>query len=359
MHKTLLILMLMVCSMSLYAQTGKDPVLEKAIGAIKLMDDGQYDESIKILKECKKLDADNYLYPYEIALAYTYMKKYELAIKELKQTAKLADISSDVYQLMGNAYSYDGQKEKAIKSYKKGLKLFPDAANLYLEIGNIYLQEQDYETAIEHYEKGIEVDPMFPSNYYRLADLYLNSTNKVPGLIYGELFMNIERTTARTQEMSELLYNTYASSIQFSEDSTTINFCKVVMVMDKESFDNMEDIQWPYCATFEQNMIIAAAFVAQDVNLGSLSDIRSAFIEIYYQKAAQEYPVVLYDYHKEMIEQGVFDAYNHYLFQIGNEKAFEAWLSENRAAFDRFVDWYTQEENIIDINKKNKYIKFK
>ncbi len=351
-------MLLLYLGVSLNSQDNKKVLaLEKAKEAIQLMDAGNYEESIQLLEESKKLDPKNYVYPYEVALAYTYMENYKGAIKELKRTVKLPNINSQVFQLLGNSYSYSGQREKAIKTYEKGLRQFPDSGNLYLEIGNVHNHEENYDKAVESYEKGIEVDPMFTSNYYRLAKLYLASTNKVPGLIYGEIFMNLERTTDRTLDLSKLLYDTYESSIEISKDSTSVNFCQVVMVMDIESFNKGEELELPYCAIFGKNMILATT-EQTEVTPQSLAEMRALFIQLYFQGDAEEFPVILFDYHKKMIEAGVFEAYNHYLFQMSDPERFEAWRAAHQENFDKFVIWYTAEENLMKIDKEHAYLRY-
>lgn len=58
-----------------------------------------------------------------------------------------------------------------------------------------------------------------------------------------------------------------------------------------------------------------------------------------------------------MAEIGVFNAYNHYLFQIGAEKEFDHWLETNRDEYDAFVVWYTATENSIEVTHENKFIR--
>ena len=58
---------------------------------------------------------------------------------------------------------------------------------------------KEYSIALNYYEKGIEIDPKFPSNYYRAALLYDYSDHEIWGLIYGELFMDLEPNTKRTE----------------------------------------------------------------------------------------------------------------------------------------------------------------
>ena len=129
--------------------------------------------------------------------------------------------------MLGNLHSVSGDSETAIKTYNQGLEKYPQAGNLYLEIGNVYSHKKEYNLAAENYTKGIEVNPNFPSNYFNLANLYFSSTNKLAGIIYGEIFMNLERTTQRTIEMSESLFNAYDQSIYLSKDSSSIDFCEI------------------------------------------------------------------------------------------------------------------------------------
>ncbi|MAN27998.1 MULTISPECIES: tetratricopeptide repeat protein [Mesonia] len=354
MNKIIFGFLLCFLSISLSAQTDKEIAYSKAKEAIKIMDEGKLEESIKLLEESQKLDSENYIYPYEIAYAYVQKKEYEKAIKILNKVKKYKSLNSQVYQMSGNCYSYLGKPEKAIKEYEDGMKHFPNSGNLHLEKGNIFLQQKEYQKAIENYEKGIEVDPTFTSNYFRLAKLFLNSTDKLSGLIYGEIFMNLERTTARTQEMSELLFNAYKSSITLSENESKIDFCEIII--DASEIKPNEDIKLPLCAIFAENFILAITD-EKTINLNSLSQIRQKFIENYFKEDFKNYPNVLFEYQKELIDNNLFNAYNHYLFQIGAQEEFSNWLELNRGEYDKFVDWYTEKQNIIEITNENKFIR--
>jgi len=351
--KKILILFLIFIGINSYSQDNKEIALTKAKKAVVLMDEGKLDESIKILKECQKLDNENFIYPYEIAYAYIQKKEYDTAIKILKKTIKYKNVTSRVYQTFGNCYDYNNQPEKAIKTYDEGLKKFPNAGNLYLEKGNIYLGKNEYDKAIENYEKGIKVDPMYPSNYYRLALLFLNSNDKLNGLIYGEIFMNLERTTKRTKEISELLYQTYTKSIQINGDKSKIEFCDII-ISDKDI--KGEEIDLPLCAIFGKNFILGM-LNQKEVNLNSISDIRISFIKNFYKEDYKKYSNVLFDYNKKMLDEGVLDAYNHYLLQIGTPKEFKEWKNNNTDKYNKFVEWYTNPDNYLKINKENIYIR--
>lgn len=98
-----------------------------------------------------------------------------------------------------------GDRKRAVKTYEKGLRENPDAGRLYLELGNIAYAERQYDRALACYRRGATVDPAHPSNYRSLALLYAISTEPVWTLVWGELFMNLERGSGRTSAMSETL----------------------------------------------------------------------------------------------------------------------------------------------------------
>ncbi|MCL9806551.1 tetratricopeptide repeat protein [Flavobacterium amniphilum] len=350
--KNLFLIVLTVMSLSAFSQRN-EVAWNKAKEAIKLMDEGKIDESIALLKECEKLDGKDHTYPYEIAYAHALKKDYKTAIAILDKTKKYKNASSQIYQLSGNCYSYLEKPELAIKEYEEGMKKFPDAGNLHLEKGNIFLQQKKYNEAVENYERGIQADPEFPSNYYRLALLYLGSTDKLSGLIYGEIFMNLERTSTRTQEISELLFDTYKQSIQFNGDETKIDFCEIVI--DAKNIKG-NDIKLPLCASFGKNFLLSI-IGQKEINLTTLSEIRIGFIKNFFMEDYKKYPNVLFEYHKTMLDQGVFDAYNKYILQVGAGDEFATWKNANTEKYDAFVEWYTNPDNYLKINGKNKFIR--
>ncbi|MTH14141.1 tetratricopeptide repeat protein [Flavobacterium sp. LC2016-01] len=319
--------------------------------AAKLIDEGKYDESIAILKECEKTDPKDYAYPYEIALAYTHKEEYQKAIDQLEKIKNYAGIESDFYQLLGNNYDYAKNPEKAIATYEEGLVKFPNAGRLYLEKGVIYESQQNYLEAVSSYAKGIEVEPMYPSNYYRAALLYLSSDNKLAGLMYGEIFVNLERTTKRTQKISELLYKTYKNSIQFKDNEIKVDLCKTVI----NSNGDIKDLKLPFCAVYGMNLSLSV-IGQKEITLKSLSEIRSNFIKNYFKEDFKKYPNVVLEYQKNLFDLGLFETYNEYLFQMGAQDEFTAWKTENKDKMDQFIAWYTAPENTLKITKENIYL---
>lgn len=354
MNKFLLVLLFQIFNLPLLAQTNEEIAFENAKKAIQIMDEGKIDESIAMLKESEKLDPKNYLYLYEIAYAHVLKKDYDKALKILKKLKRYKTINSQVYQMSGNCYSYLGNPEKAIKEYEEGMSKFPNAGNLHLEKGNVYLGQENYKEAIKNYELGIQVDPMFPSNYFRLAKLFLDSKDKLSGLIYGEIFMNLERTTPRTKEMSKLLFETYQSAIIINDENIGIEFCEIIL--DADALSKEPELKLPLCAVFGKNFIMAI-IDEKEINLSTLANIRSKFLENYYQEDFENYPNVLFEYHKKMVDYNLFDAYNHYVFQMGAQPQFDSWLEDHQNEYELFTNWYTSNDNALHITNENMFIR--
>ena len=335
-----------------FAQSNKEIALQKGNEAIKLMDNGKIEESIILLEESQKLDPENFNYPYEIAYANYLKKDYKKAIEIAEKLQNYKDINVQLYSLWGNSYDNLNNPKKAVEIYDSGIKKFPNKGLLYLEKGVVYELEKEYNKAVASYQKGISVDPKYPSNYYRIANLYLNSDDKVPGLIYGEIFVNLERTTDRTKEMSKNLFNAYKSSIVFkNEQFKEVNLCKQ-MVMSPAQFE--KDNKLPLCMMFGKWFIYGLLdSKAKEFSLDSLSKIRQGFLKSYFQKDNKDYPNILFDYQDIMSKNNIFDAYNHYIFQIGAEDEFSNWLQKNKTDYNKFVEWYIKKENTISPNKNN------
>ncbi len=330
--KKIVLLICCIFSLSLHAQDkSKDEAYKLAQEAIKLMDNGDLDGAVDLLEQSYELDPQNYIYPYEIGYAYILKKKYDKAIQIYERVVEMDNINDQCYQMLGNAYSMNEEKEKALDAYERGLIRFPNSGRLYLEIGNIHNNDQE---ALVYYEKGIQLDPSFPSNYYWASKIYCNTDCEIWGLLYGELFMNLERGSDRTVEISKLIYDTYKSEITITSDtSISVSFCKNIL-MDP----NAEIV--PFSLVYETS-IIASIVGIKTISLASLNTIRGTFISRAYKSDAfKHYQLNLFDWHQKLIKEGWFECYNYWLMMQGNQEEFDTWYSANEEKFETFLEWF-------------------
>lgn len=348
--KLIALFVLIFTAPAVYSQTDSEKAREMKNNAVKLMDEGQVDESLKILKDAQKLDPENLNIPYEMAYAYILKKDYKEAVKILEKNLDNKNVTDQFYQLLGNSYDYWEKSDKAIEAYDAGLKKFPNSGKLYLEKGNVYLIKKDYNKAIPLYEKGIEVDPEFPSNYYRLALLFCNSKQSMWGLLYGELFLNLEHGSKRFYEVSELLYATYKDGIKIMGDSSKIGFCDIVM--NVEDLTSKKEMKFPFCMPWGQTFAVAIVG-AKTVDINSLNTIRTNFLSLWYQfKHDKTYPNVLFEYQEKVRAAGHLEAYNHYILAGADENSFKEWAAANKEKLVNFINWYKENQITLDAQHK-------
>jgi tetratricopeptide (TPR) repeat protein len=346
---------LAVIAISTYAFSQADDqtkARELGMKAIKEMDRGNIEKSIKLLEQAEELDPENVDYPYEIAYAHYLSQNYKEVIEILNRLVKNPKANDRVHQMLGNAYDMDGKPDKAIEVYDHGLSLFPNSGELHLERGAMELKKDQYDNALKYFEKGIKADPMFPSNYYWATSLYLDSTEKVWGMLYGEIFMNLERNSQRTPEISKMLYDTYKSQIEFSSGmSFSVNFSQKISI---SSISDVEKLKLPFEIAVYEPTIGLSIVGENNIDINSLHRIRTNFLNMYYKSGHnKDYPNVLFDYQKEVDEAGHLEAYNHWILMMGDEEAFSTWHEANEDKWDSFVAWFS--ENPIKLDNTHKF----
>lgn len=328
-----------------YSQDSKEKARQKGQLAIALMDDEhKYDAAIKLLEEAGKLAPGNIDYPYEIAYAYNAKAEYKKACSILEQLQSHPGVHGQVYQFLGNIYERLGQKDKAIATYEAGLKKFPEAGGLYMELGNINIGQKNYNKALAYFERGIKVDPRFAGNYYWAAKIYCSSPETVWGMIYGEIFMNMERGTARTEEISRLLYETYRTGIQLG------GALEPIVSFSKSSAADAPGEGISALPSVVYGSLLTDALTGeQAIDLASLNRIRSRFLESYFGKDRNgRYPNILFDYQQQVKEAGYLEAYNYWVLGKGADEAFNRWKANNDELWKKFMDWFGQNKLQVD-----------
>ncbi|PSK92696.1 tetratricopeptide repeat protein [Taibaiella chishuiensis] len=340
-----------------YSQSDKERAQAKAQEALRLEDEeGKVDQAIKLLEEAQQLDPEDMRYPYEIAYAYMYKKEYSKAEHLLQELVKRKNPIVQIYQSLGNVYDYQGKPDLAIETYNKGLKKFPGSGLLYTEMGNVQQNQKAYEKALSFYEKGIAADPAFPANYYRAAKLYCNSSEEVWGMIYGEIFMNLERNTARTAEISKLLYDTYKSEIRINGDTMSVSFSKNTVIIAADAKD-LKNFKLPFAAGCYELLTSLSIIGEQRIDIASLNRIRTAFINKYFSEDfAAKYPNILFDYQKKIKDAGFIEAYNYWLLMKGNEEEFNKWQAQNQRRWSAFVTWFR--DNQMQVDQSHRFYRF-
>ena len=349
MKKILATLLIASLFIQAHGQDNKDKAIELKNRAIELMDNGDIEESLRLLEEAKKQDDRNINIPYEMAFAYQLMKKYDVAIEIAKPLLKHPDLNDQVYQLIGNCYDLMGEKGKAIKYYDKGLKKFPNSGKLYLEKGVVTANQNNWMEALDIWEQGIIADPLHSSNYYYASQVLAQTDEKIWGIYYGEIFINLEPNTSRTNQISKLLFDTYQQCLPINNNTWGLDFSKKATTIVLGSIKNFK-------LSFEtvHNLAMEQGYknVSADFTIQNLAKIRQQFLIKWNEDYANQYPNLIFDYHNLLIKNNFFDAYYYWVFKEGNKDEFDSWILANAELFNNFTSWFN--ENKMFFNEKNK-----
>lgn len=290
--------------------------------ARSFMRSGDFDNAILVLNRALQADNKNLDLQKDLVMAYFYKRDYARARTGAEALLNNDQVDVVSYQLAGNVYKALEEAKEAEKMYKRALKKFPKSGALYSEYGELLWAQKDY-AAIEQWKKGIETDPSFAGNYYNAALYYYHTKDKVWALVYGEIFVNMESLTERASSMKKLLYDSYKEKL----------FADADMMKDQDSKNN-------FTKAFLQTMGKQSSLINKGINTEVLTMIRTRFILDWYANFGNKFPFKLFDYHQQLIREGMFDAYNQWLFgTVENLPAYENWTkthNEEYASFSNF-----------------------
>jgi tetratricopeptide (TPR) repeat protein len=334
-----------------FSQTDKEKAKTLGQDGIKEFDNGNYDKAIELFNEALELDPGNSVYIYEKALSHYAKLDYQQAINLAEPLISSGTGEDVAYQLVGNAYDMIQQPDKAIEIYNNGLKKFPNSGKLYLEMGNVYGKQSKWTEAIGSWEKGVKVEPNYPSNYYQLAKIFSRTEEEIWALLYGEIFINLERNTDRTYEISKMIYDVYRQTIKISPEKGVESISITKNIVDLKTLS--KDSKLPFEGTYELVLAISALNLSKGFNLENLYEMRESLVAGWFEKSATDFPNALLDWQKKVMDSGHFEAYSYWALQDGNQSEFKKWMKDNEEKFESFAGW--MKSNKINIKAGEKY----
>jgi tetratricopeptide (TPR) repeat protein len=320
MKKIFLLIILINASLLIYAQQTVDAIRKQAMtsaqqqdftGAVQLLQQGlqQYPDNIDLLKD-------------EAYIAYLG-RDYQHSLQVGKIITERDDADVQSYQILGLTYKAIADYKEADKLYKTALKKFPNSGVLYSEYGDMLAQYDNKRGAIEQWEKGIEADANYSSNYYYAAKYYADNNNIFWSCIYGEIFVNMESLTKRTEEIKTLLLNDYKNILTNKSNITVL----------KSSGTDFEK-------AVAASMSAAMQTETGDVTPEMITAFRARFLLNWSNTNANAYPYRLFDFHLQLLRGGMFDAYNQWLFGTTiNKNKYDNWVYTHDEEMQNFTQF--------------------
>jgi len=321
MKKLFSFLLASFLAITIFAQPENVKTLHE--NAKAFMRSGEFDNAIVVLVRALEQDKDNLDLQKDLVMSYYLKRDYAKALEGVKTLLDRDDADVVVYQLAGNVYKALEQPKDCERVYKKGLKKFPKSGPLYSEYGELLWATKDF-SAVEQWEKGIQNDPAYAGNYYNAALYYFYTKDKVWSLLYGEIFVNMESLTERGAAMKQLLLKGYKEKLFAEAD-----------LMKGEEKNKSE-----FAKAFLQSMNKQSSLAGKGITVETLTMIRSRFILDWYTATASRFPFKLFDFQRQLLQDGMFEAYNQWLFgPVENLTAYDDWTkthAEQYTAFNNF-----------------------
>jgi tetratricopeptide (TPR) repeat protein len=347
----LLLSIVALCASSAAAQPAgaRERARELARAAVEQTDAGQYERARALLDSAIALDPSESSYRYEKAYAYYLGGDYTHSISILGPL--LADTSATelYFDLAADAYQAMGDTATVRATLARGVERLAHAGSLFARLGTIEATAGRYQEAVALYERGMHAAPMYPENYYRAALILMSSSEPIWGLVYGEIFMNLERESQRTHQIGALLLETYRSAIHAGGDSTfSVRFSESTSALQVSGssdpnvmVDAMARPEWLYEMTALQALSVSDHCRKQGVTIDCLSQLRTEFVRRWFnQKLDERMPSPLFDWQRTLLDVGYLEEYNYWLLGAGDPDEFYAWVERDPQRFELFQKWF-------------------
>lgn len=317
--------------------------------ALELMGSDQFDAAIVQWKKALDLVPGYAPFQYEMALTYVMSKSYAKALSTLLPIYTDDRLFDRGYQLMGNIHDLMGDSAKSKPYYEAGLKRHPQSGRLHYEMGAAAMVAGNVDDAIRWWKKGTIAEPSYSTTYYWLARTYSRRPDRIWAAFYAEAFLNLDRGSERTKEISKLIYDVWNDGIRFGHDSDPIMFCSEDL-LNIPSPGGPNVMSFPVAfeftvATAGQHLIPEKG-VKDTLSLAELVDLRTRFLRSW--KAAGYdtlYPNSVISWQQKILASGWIKEYLYWLNSFGDRRSMTQYYTKNDQRYDTFLAWFGQ--NII------------
>ncbi|MEI9955759.1 MAG: hypothetical protein WDM90_05475 [Ferruginibacter sp.] len=135
--------------------------------------------------------------------------------------------------------------------------------------------------------------------------------------MYGEIFLNIEPASTLAPEVKHILLEGYKKLFADAD-------------LEKNS-----DKQGSFVQAFLKSMNKQSSLVASGINTQSLTMIRSRFILDWFNEAGNKFPFKLFELQRQLMQNGMFDAYNQWIFTATQDlPAYQNWINLNATQYN-------------------------
>lgn len=295
-----------------------------------------YNNAILVLNRLIESQPNNPVYLQDLSLAYYLNRNFVQAEKILGKVFDLHSDNIESYELAGDIQRAIQDPKNAQRWYSRGIRKYPNSGALYNDMGSLFYDQQKYSEALTYWTRGIDMDPAYTENYYHAARTFYYSKDQIWTLLYGEMYMDLVHTGKRAAEIRGMLLSAYKSLFQ---DPSTLSRL-IQQAKSARPGTGNPDFRTAVLKTLEN----ASSVVANGITPETLVMLRTRFILDWDHFYRLMYPYSLFAYQRHLLREGVFPAYNRWIFgPASNPEAYRIWVNNHPDAYASLMQVLNQQ----------------
>lgn len=344
----LLLYCLLLFSVTAFAQNKKRATFLIKKG-LRYQQYGKYDKAIAAYEDALKVDKQNVYALAELAMTYTTLKKYRIAINFCKKVIKYhphSPVLRDIYVQLGTCYDLRGQPKKSIKTYDKGLVLFPDYYLLHFNKGVTQLNGLDTVGALASFQNAVKTNPKHASSHYHIGSIEAAFGHRIPSILALSRFLTIEPMGERATTAENALLSLMNTTRQKNDSSVVIALSRRLAdpTYQKNDFREVE-LLFSLQSVMDKNNPKRMTDEAEGIR--PVNDFKVKFERLCYilQKNQESNTGFYWDFYTPFfVQMGTNDhihvfAYLVHLQQEEYKIAINEWLEDHEGELDQFSKW--------------------
>lgn len=293
---------------------------------------GSFRQAIASYQQAIALAPDKPILYRDLTNALLLSGNYSKAEHTIMPLIEKGNADAQSYALASAVQSALKEDKRARKLLDQGLEKYPNSGFLFHEKGKYYEEQGEIQDALHSWLTGISVDPGYHINYYEAARAYMKTTKPVWAIIYGEIFVNLERFTPRSGESRKLLLAAYKRLYATPNEEDVPRFGKGSASKTAQNFEQ----------TLTQVFMRLAPVTSDGITTENLTMLRTRLAMEWTNSYAAKYPFTLFQYWDDLLRTGHFDAYNQWLFgRAENQAQYDAWVKFHPEAIPAYEKYYS------------------
>lgn len=316
--------LILLCSLVLHQGFGQPSVNQLRETALSFQRQGDFSNAIMVLAKALEKEPDDLTLLKDVAFTFYLGGDFKRAEERIMPLTERVDADVQVYQMAGLILKAGEQYRQADKVYRKGLKKFTSSGPLFSEYGELLWGLEKPAEAIAQWEAGINLDPSYSSNYYHASKFYFAAADMARSLVYGEVFVNLESYSTRTAEIKMQLLESYKR-----------------VFIGAEAKKHYVKAATPFETLFLELLRSQGNTVLRGITQETLLMVRTKFIFDWFNHPnSKRYPFQLFDHLQYLLREGMFEAYNQWLFgPVADPEGYPSWLGTHQEAHARFSNY--------------------